>query len=88
MRPLARSSLFNPYDLFARIQKTEEFWFGFANLLQVGIRCMMFGHKRLGALVTLSREEKAGNFMLKTGKEKLVRKDISGLACVGKSRKT
>lgn len=45
MRPSASGSLFNPYDLFARIQKTEEFWFGFANPLQVGIRCMMFEHE-------------------------------------------
>lgn len=43
----------------------------------------MFGHKRLGALVALLREEKADNSMVKTGKEKLVRRDVSGLTCVG-----
>lgn len=36
----------------------------------------MFGHKRLGALVALWREEKAGSSTLKNGKEKLVRRDV------------
>jgi len=49
---------------------------------------MTFGRKTLRPLVALLREEKAGNSTLKTRKEKLVTRDISGLACVGESRKT
>lgn len=40
----------------------------------------MFGHKRLGAPVALSREEKEG--MLKTRKENLVLGGVSSLASV------
>lgn len=90
VRPLASGSLFNMYDLFARIN-TENRGIQLCKYTsgwQVSIRCTMFGHKSHGPLVALSREEKTDNSALKTGKEKLVRRGVSGLACVEESRKT
>lgn len=72
---------------FRKYQK-QELWFSFSNLLLDSIWCMMLGHKRLEAPVALLREEKEGNSMLKTGKENLVIRGVTSLACVWDSRKS
>lgn len=69
------------------IQKTKEFCSCFANLFQVSMNCIMFEHKKLGA-VGRCWEQKAGNSTLKAGEEKPVRKNVSGSMCIRESRKT